>query len=116
MAARRRRGCDRPAPRPMVVAGCGTLAAAAADGPWFAQGHQDHHRGPAPRDMEEESEAMLSLSAERLLLNKKFSELQLLTNAGMASKSLDIPISLLLSVEINASLALRNIIKIKETN
>lgn len=71
-AAERRRASCRTAQRPIAVVGCGKLAAAAAESPWLPQGHQDHHRGPAPRDIVELVEAD-PLSAERLLLNKKFS-------------------------------------------
>lgn len=38
--------------RPIDVVQCGKLAAmAAAVRPRRSQGHQDHHRGPAPKDM-----------------------------------------------------------------
>jgi len=88
----------------------------AAERPWGAQGHQDHHRGPAPRDMElERLSSDDSLSADLLLLIMKFSMDFLLINAGMASKQFSDILLSVLSDKFNASLALINIINENET-
>lgn len=77
----------RGARRPIGRLGCGMSAATAAVRPWSAQGHQDHHRGPAPRDMDEGFEAM-TLSVPRcccFALNIS-NLLSFFISTGMASK------------------------------
>jgi hypothetical protein len=86
-AATQRRAFCRGARRPIGRLGCGMSAATAAVRPWSAQGHQDHHRGPAPRDMDEGFEAM-TLSVPRcccFALNIS-NLLSFFISTGMASK------------------------------